>query len=217
MPPGPPPAGNSWMLPPGVTTPIWFALYSLNHMSPSGPSAICHGWEPAVGVANSLITPLPEMTPTLLVPISVNHIPPGPAAMPVSSAPALGSAYSWNLCVRTAKRPILFPSSSATQSVSCGPAAIATGYEPLVGIGYSVTRCVFGSSRAIASAFTSVNQSAPSGPSVIQYGPALGVGSGYSVNLWVRGAKRPILFAAVSVNHIDPSGPSVIERRPAFA
>ena len=76
------------MTPAVVIRPIWLAPLSVNQTLPSGPAAICAGLLLAVGIGNSVTTPLVVIRPILYViaggkPLfSVNQrLPSGPAAI----------------------------------------------------------------------------------------------------------------------------------------
>lgn len=61
--------------------------------------------------------------PTAFSPLAVNHIPPGPAAMPEGKAESFASGYSVTLPERLIL-PILPPNSSVNHSEPSGAAAM---------------------------------------------------------------------------------------------
>ncbi len=121
-----------------VILPIFFAMRSVNHSAPSGPTAMPYGSLSAVGTANSVIAPLTVIRPILLPEAadSVNHrAPSGPAVMNSGPAPA---ARGYSVKIPAGEiLPILLPASSVNQIAPSGPAAMPWGWPPGVGMEYS--------------------------------------------------------------------------------
>ncbi|MBI3647319.1 MAG: hypothetical protein HY240_00920 [Actinobacteria bacterium] len=137
---------------------------------------------------------------------SVNHIPPGPDAIPNGCEPVVGSGNSANTpAIEMA--PIRSALFSVNHRRPSGPAAIPTGPPP-VGSGYTEIVAMSGVIETIDWPVRSVNHTLPSGPVAIPESSPPGT-TGTSAIRPVM-VTRATLFTPCSVNHIAPSGPSVI-------
>src|SRR3989475_4991268 len=131
--------GNSVMvwLPPSMIRPILEALYSVNHMLPSGPGCMLDARLAAVGMGNSVMAPAGVILPTLFPLPSVNQtLPSGPAPIPPSafSPPAVGTGYSVTTPA-VVILPMLFATVSVNHRFPSGPAAISSRAPAAVGAG----------------------------------------------------------------------------------
>src|SRR5260370_3878278 len=121
---------------------ILFALFSVNHMLPSGPGAIPPGWLLGVGTLNSAIVPVIVIRPTLLMfaVYSVNHIvPSGPARRSFGPLAAVGTTNSVIVLPPPGVMlPILFVLYSVNHRLPSGPGAVLFGRLPTVAMVISV-------------------------------------------------------------------------------
>ena len=107
---------------------------SVNQRLPSGPAVMPSGKAAAVGMLNSVITPLGVMRPTRLPNDSVNQrLPSGPAAMLCGALGAVGRGNSviWPVVVMLAIRSA---SDSVNHRFPSGPAVMLRGPLAAVGI-----------------------------------------------------------------------------------
>src|SRR5262245_18376790 len=215
MPQGPPLIDwTSVTTPAGVIFASWPALYSVNHMLPSGPATMSNGNAPAAS-ANSLTAPPVVMRPMRLENDSVNHsAPSGPAAM--RFGPALGPVNSVTTPVVGLIRPIWFALDSANHSAPSGPVVMPLGLAPNVGIGKHVNTPAR-VRRTTAFRMDSVNHMLPSGPLVMPWGtmlqPPSGSDSGANPVNAPAVVMRPMKKSGNPegpVNHSAPSAPSVM-------
>src|SRR5215469_1250643 len=122
-----------------ATAPVGDAVRrSVNHTSPSEPTATEVGLLLVVGTVNSVIDPLRVICPTLLPRVSANQIDPSaPAVSPSGALPAVGIGYS-----ATEPAAVMRPIAPALNSVNhMAPSAAATispGPACAVGNAYSV-------------------------------------------------------------------------------
>src|SRR5258708_21522487 len=122
MPTGPTPTvGNSVKPPVEVMRPTLSAINSVNHMAPSGPTAIRLGTALGSAMAYSVTTPSSVIRPTFPASRSMNHnAPSGPTVSPSGPLTGVGTGYSV-IEPSSVRRARLLPTVSVNQRLPSCP------------------------------------------------------------------------------------------------